>query len=207
VAKSTLYACYQPAQTYKRRKNIEQTNNHLVIIDIIAEKNYRLINLYRVFNTFSSINPFDKFKNQLKCIDASNCKNILVVGDFNLKEEKRYSNKYQCWKYFTELNELFDSMSLIQMVNFPTWHRLKNGNIRSSTKDHVYCYDRTLMHNLHSVTPYIGDHEIVIFSISEKIAIPDPSWRRNWKNYNPVTLNERLAEVYWQIEADSVQDW
>jgi hypothetical protein len=81
-------------------------DNHLVIIGIVAVKTYRLINVYRVFNTFSSISPFDKFKNQLECIEQAACNHLIIVGDFNLIEEMKYLHNYQCWKYFEELNSV-----------------------------------------------------------------------------------------------------
>ena len=193
--------------SYTRRQDLEQCNNHLVIIDIIADKTYRLINLYRVFNTFSLVNPFDKFKQQLACINVAQCKNMIVVGDFNLNEEMRYSYNYQCWKYFDELNSLFDTISLIQLVNFPTWHRSVSGSIKSSILDHVYSNDPTIIQNIHSITPHSGDHLIVVFNINEKVYIPEPRWKRNWKKYDVAILNDKLSQEDWQFEADSVQDY
>ena len=193
--------------SYKRRKDLEGSNNHIVIIDIFADKTYRIVNLYRVFNTFGPMSPFDKFKNQLTCISGSNCRNLIVAGDFNLNEEKRYSNDYQCWKYFEELNNTFDPMALIQLVDFPTWQRCINGQFKSSTIDHVYCNDSTLISNLHSVSPFIGDHLIITFCINEKLKLTEPSWRRNWKNYNTEALNDKLAQETWTFEADSLQDY
>ena len=102
---------------------------------------------------------------------------------------------------------MFDSMSLVQMVDFPTWHRSVNGSVKSSTLDHVYCNDITIIYNLHSITPYMGDHSIIIFSINEKVTLPEPAWRQNWKNYNPDMLNSRLAILDWDIEANNVQDF
>ena len=98
-------------------------------------------------------------------------------------------------------------MALIQLVDFPTWLRCINGVIKTSTLDHVYCNDSTLINNLHSITPLVGDHLIITFCINEKIKSPEPCWRRNWKNYNSETLNGRLAHENWIFEADSVQDY
>jgi hypothetical protein len=47
-------------------------------------------------------------------ISGANCTNLIVAGDFNLNEEKRYLNEYHCWKYFEELTSIFDPMGLIQ---------------------------------------------------------------------------------------------
>ena len=192
---------------YKRRMDLESNNNHIVIIDIMDSKTYRLINLYRVFNTFSQISPYDKFKHQLECIKKANCKNMIVVGDFNLNEDKRYSINYQCWKYFEQMNNLFDTMSLIQLVKFPTWIRHINGSIKSSTLDHIYTNDSTIILKINSLMPHLGDHLIITFLIDEKVVTPEPNWRRNWKNYDTRVLNEKLANENWQFEADSVQDY
>jgi hypothetical protein len=39
-----------------------------------------------------------------------------------------------------------------------------------------------LINNLHSTTTLVGDHQPVIFSLIDKVKLPDPTWRKNWKS-------------------------
>ena len=63
---------------------------------------------------------------------------IVILGDFNLNDEMRYSNDYSHKSYFDELNPVFNNLGLFQLVDFITWRRLVNGDWRTSILDHVY---------------------------------------------------------------------
>ena len=54
---------------------------------------------------------------------------IVILGDFNLNEEMKFSNTYSHKSYYDELNLAFDPMGLIQIVDFTTWSRLVNGRV------------------------------------------------------------------------------
>jgi exonuclease III len=79
---------------YKRREDLENENNHIVIIDVVAEKTYRIICLYRVFSTSNHVTPREKFNSQLKCISDSSVKNFIIMGDFNLDDSKKFEIDY-----------------------------------------------------------------------------------------------------------------
>ena len=53
---------------YVRKTDLEGVNNGLVIIDFKSLKNYRLINLYRVFNPQNGRTQTENFLNQLQLI-------------------------------------------------------------------------------------------------------------------------------------------
>ena len=61
-----------------------------------------------------------------------------MLGDFDLDEKKKYKNDYAYKSYYEFLNEYFDPLNLIQLVEFETWSRLVNGTWRSSVLDHIY---------------------------------------------------------------------
>ena len=60
---------------------------------------------------------------------------MMIIGDFNRNEEMKYRPDYSHKHYYEHLIEIFDPLSLIQMVKFKTWSRLVNGNWKSSILD------------------------------------------------------------------------
>jgi hypothetical protein len=74
---------------YTRRRDLEGTNNHLIIIDIMSTKTTRIINIYRPFNPRSGIHPRQFFISQLNLIKYAMTSNTVLMGDFNLDWSKK----------------------------------------------------------------------------------------------------------------------
>ena len=79
---------------YKRKRDIEGNDLGLVIIDLNGSNKYRIVNLYRSFNPPNNASQLSFFKSQLTVLESAlttskNCK-IIIAGDFNLDENKRY---------------------------------------------------------------------------------------------------------------------
>ena len=112
---------------YERRRDLEGSNNGIIIIDFHSHKQYRLVNLYRVFNPQNGRTQIENFQAQLDIIQNAmsndSNKNVLITGDFNLDDSKRYSLNYHNHNLFSKLHEKFDPLGLVQLVNFPTWER------------------------------------------------------------------------------------
>ena len=111
----------------------------MIIIDVKLKKLIRLIGLYRIFNPLGTMTQQNYFKIQLGLIkqateSAGNIR-VMIIGDFNLNEEMKYRPDYSHKHYYEDLIEIFDPLSLIQMVKFKTWSRLVNGNWKSSILD------------------------------------------------------------------------
>ena len=68
---------------YKRRRDLEKNNMHVVIIDIIGLEFLRVICVYRSFRPMD-MTPGVFFDSQLEIIKNSVCKNCYILGDFNL---------------------------------------------------------------------------------------------------------------------------
>ena len=108
----------------------------------------------------------------------------------------KYNNDYSHKSYYDELDEIFDQLGLVQMVEFETWRRSVNGIMRTSILDHVYTSDITLIENLKPVETIIGDHSLISMSLlNEKMAKPDISFRRNWSKYSKVKLMYELSRI------------
>ena len=73
---------------YVRRKELEELDNGVVIIDINVGIPYRLICIYRMFNSPNNFTQTEYFKIQLNIIKRStqnlNGREIVIIGDFNL---------------------------------------------------------------------------------------------------------------------------
>ena len=194
---------------YTRRSDIEGKNLGIVIIDLNGHEKFRIINVYRSFNP-PNMSQLEFFVAQLAVlkIASSFCKDrkLIIAGDFNLDENKRYSLENRTKSFFEQLNEFCEQLNLIQMVNFPTWRKIVNDVVRESVLDHIYVVDPFVIANMNSYKPLIGDHVMITFEISAKTEKTQPVMRRNWSNYNKNKLLDALASVNLDIETDTVQD-
>ena len=117
--------------------------------------------------------------------DQRGSKNIVILGDFNLNENMKFSNEYSHKSYYDELNDKFDPLGLIQLVEFETWRRLVNGQWRTSILDHVYTDDVTIITEIAPVDTIIGDHSMVTVILNNEEKMPSTiSYRRDWTKYS-----------------------
>jgi hypothetical protein len=111
------------------------------------------------------------------------CANIIILGDFNLDESKKFSVDYVHRNLFQDLNETLADFNLLQIVNFNTWLHLVNGTLKRSIFDHVYSSNVTNISNLNFHTLNFGDHFIVIFVIIMNKIPPITSIQSYWRQY------------------------
>ena len=194
---------------YTRRDDLESTDLSLCVIDINGPENYRLINCYRLFNPPNNQTQNEHFALQLeminKILNNPNGRKIIIAGDFNLDDDNRYSCNYRYRNLFEIQNAIFDNHHLIQIIEFSTWQRVINNVLKQSILDHVYVKDPTLVFNIYSIDPLIGDHKLVVFEVTH---IPQPAkviLKRNWQNYKTNDLLNELASANFDIYADDVQ--
>ena len=128
--KSRTAIAIQERIQYKRQYTLEGENTGIVIIDTYGQIEYRIINLYRSFNPPLNLTPRQFFEQQLDIIRNSiNSKGnrvLILAGDFNLDDSKRYALDYRHRSLFEPLNTLCDNHNLIQMLEEATWHRIIN---------------------------------------------------------------------------------
>ena len=196
--------------SYTRRKELEGINNHIIVVDLDLKEKYRLINIYRTFAPQGGVSPSDKFDVQINLISSavvdSPNRIPLIVGDFNLDYNKIFNSEYQHKLLYQKLTNTFENLNLIQLVEFNTWSRLINGILKTSTLDHVYTNDHTIINHLSSFKPEIGDHNCVIFSINDTMMIPPPILKRDWRRYSKNLLEQKLSQCKFETGIDSVQE-
>ena len=74
---------------YVRRFDLEGRDLHLIVIDVRANKNLRIITIYRSFNPQDGQHPRTFFNNQLEHLKAAINSSTILLGDFNLDLKKR----------------------------------------------------------------------------------------------------------------------
>ena len=71
------------------------------------------------------------FKNQIQQLKLANAnlgdRKPIIIGHFNLNEERKYDHEYSHKAYYELLIEAFDPLELIQVNDFNTWTRNVNG--------------------------------------------------------------------------------
>ena len=84
---------------YTRRNDLEDEDLGLMVIDVNSARNFRIVNVYRQFNPPNNITQKDHFELQLQKINNLcnnlNGRKILIAGDFNLDDSKRYAIDYR----------------------------------------------------------------------------------------------------------------
>ena len=184
---------------YERKRNLEEINTNLVIIDINGDIEYRVVNIYRSFAPERDATPTDNFINQLRLInnaitDSPNRTHI-IMGDFNLDFNKIYINSYPFSHLFNHLLATFDPLGLQQLVNFETWHRFVNGEKRFSIIDHIYTDHPEQISNLMSTLTDIGDHMLISCEIIASKSPKKVIMKRDWRNYSKDKLIMKLKKL------------
>ena len=97
--------------------------------------------------------------------------------------------------------------NLVQVVDFVTWSRLVGVTLRSSTLNHIYVKDPTVLKDIDSIKPIFGDHSLVMFNVHGVKIKPPPVKMRDWRRYSKDILNFELSKIDWSIGVDDVQQF
>ena len=191
---------------YKRMANLEGINNHLVIIDVEVNTNEsrRVINIYRSFNPHE-VSPATSFLNQLNVCGDSFNKNTVLIGDFNLNENKKHDVNYPHAGLYDMLDEKLGHLNVVQLVTFDTWSRMVGTRFQSSLLDHIYVVRPDIVQNITHKRPCFGDHELVMATIDGRKMSQTSTLRRDWRKYSKELLQDKLKSVNWLNEETTVQ--
>ena len=64
---------------------------------------------------------------------------------------------------------------------------------KESILNHIYIKDMTIVLNMYTAKPEIGDHKLIIVQINESPFTTTTQIKHNWKNYSVNSLNESLG--------------
>ena len=91
---------------YTRREDLEGIDLSICVIDVNGTINYRIVNFYHLFNPPNNLNQSQHFQEQLTKISGMfndlGERKILIGGDFNLDDSKRYAPDYR-YKHLFDL--------------------------------------------------------------------------------------------------------
>ena len=192
---------------YKRRNDLEKPNLHLIILDIQASPQVRIITLYRTFRPQDASSPREHFHNQLHLINEATTNHTVLLGDMNLDENKRYAIDYNQAALFRDFDEILGHHQYTQHVTEATWERVIENQVKNSIIDHIYCTNSTSVEKVTYVDTTYGDHKLVILKIMDETKVERIAMqRRNWRNYSPELLTEVLQKVEWQTGIENIQE-
>ena len=193
--------------SYKRRIDLEKENMHIVILDVEISPPVRIITIYRTFNPQGGNTPRENFREQLNIINNATTASTILLGDFNLDENKRHLVDYNQRQLFQDLEELIGHHQYVQHVKEATWERVIQDQVKNSVLDHIYCTDNTIVDSVLYKDTIYGDHKMVILCTSNELIERDfKIRRRNWKTYSVDVLIQSLNHVRWGTDIDSVQE-
>ena len=193
--------------SYKRRIDLEKENMHIVILDVEISPPVRIITIYRTFNPQIQCTPRENFREQLNIINNATTTSTILLGDFNLDENKRHLVDYNQKQLFQDLEELIGHHQYVQHVKEPMWERVIQGNVKNSILDHIYFTDSTIVGDVLYRDTIYGDHKMVILSTTNELTERDYKIRRrNWRAYSVDALIQNLNQVRWETDIDSTQE-
>jgi hypothetical protein len=109
---------------------------------------------------------------------------------------------------FTQLDELENEMNLSQLINFNTWRRIVNGEMRTSLLDHVYENIHGLVENITPISTSTSDHTPLWIEVAIKICHKvETKIIRDWSAYSKERLLDLLSKERWDIGCNDVQDF
>lgn len=192
---------------YIRRFELEVPDHGLVIIDLLLRPQVRIITIYRQFTNPLGETQYQFFLNQLKCIEDNITTNTVLCGDFNLNFKMQHNENYSQRALYNELNSVLNRTDLTQIVRDCTWSRVVNNQLRESLLDHIYVTSRINHSQCENTKQVFGDHSLVAVEIRINQIKEEPVFKRDWKNYSTDRLHQKLSQIDWNIDLESVQEF
>ena len=124
---------------------------------------------------------------------------IIVLGDFNCDTSSKNNDKNT-----SSLNEIFDSMSMVQHISKPTRIDLKTH--KSTTIDHVWNNPEMQMIEEAGTIEGISDHVgiYVKTNITREKPVPNKIRFRSYRNYSPEKFNIDLNLALTNTELENL---
>ncbi len=193
--------------SYKRRVDLEGENHHIIILDVESSPPVRILTIYRTFNPQCGCTPRENFREQLNTISNATTTSTILLGDFNLDENKQHLANYNQRLLFQDLEELIGHHHYVQHVREATWERVIQEQVKNSILHHIYCTDSTILNSILYNDTIYGDHKMVILCTSNELIEKDfKIQRRNWKTYSAEDLIQNLNQVKWKTNIEGIQE-
>ena len=192
---------------YRRHDGLEKSNAHIILITC---QDLGIASLYRTYKLTEHDSHQIAFEEQMDVLSSffAKHKNYMVLGDFNLDENKRDDNSYHLARLYSKWKTFEDDQQLVQLVNFNTWCRQIQGQIQQSCLDHVYTNCVDVVEEIDELSISISDHTPVMVRLAiSKQQYSKKMWIRQWQNYSKEELLLQLGEQDWNITCTEVDDY
>ena len=176
---------------WQRRTDLERENIENIWVEIFLTntKNFLISTTYRPpdGSKYLSKSFNDDINDCLKNATLES-KEIILLGDFNINYKKRNEHR--------ELKMIFQSQWLLQLVKNDT--RVTKDT--STLIDLIFTNTPSSFITCDVIPTHISDHHMVacIRKKNHQKCTPRVTTSREYKNYNPLKLNEYFAEVDWK---------
>jgi hypothetical protein len=194
---------------YKRRKDLEMKNGHIVVLDLSLGITLRVVNIYRSFKP-KDASEIDFFEHQISCLESLITEHVIIMGDFNIDLHRTSYQNFNWTRCKNNLLSFAEEQILTQIVTEPTWYRPHNDTIKHSLLDHIYRTNNIVATTPeHSDTVY-SDHQLIMTSITvtktTNKQTDEQVWTRNWHCYSNEKLRTRLLQENWSNSYNKAQD-
>ena len=195
---------------YSRRHDLEKTESHVILISL-PKKGLGIASIYRTYKLTHKPSHAAALGEQISIIKsfAAAQRDVIITGDLNLDYNNQADPGYHLRGLYDMWLSLEEDCQLVQCVDFTTWSRTCQGQLKQSILDHVLTNNVSLVESVEDGNAPFSDHIPVIATLDvrkeEKRKLKH--WRRNWKNYSPQLLADRLSRVNWNIKCSEVQDY
>ena len=196
---------------YMRKSQMEERDAHIILLEVkTGSGSLNLVAMYRTYKLTAHENHALALNEQMEIIRtfSQGDKKLLIVGDMNLDAKRKADPSYNLHRLYSAWDELENDLHLKQFVKVTTWMRIVEGRVRSSTLDHVYTNDSSLINQVKTLSVSSGDHmPVMAIMNTEYNFIPKKMKIRNWKNYTKENLEIRLGGEDWDIQWLTAQDY
>jgi len=196
---------------YVRKSQMEKKDAHIILLEVkTGSGSLNLVAMYRTYKLTAHENHALALNEQMEIIRtfSQGDKKLLIVGDMNLDAKRKADPSYNLHRLYSAWDELENDLHLKQFVKVTTWMRIVEGRVRSSTLDHVYTNDSSLINQVKTLSVSSGDHmPVMAIMNTEYNFIPKKMKIRNWKNYTKENLEIRLGGEDWDIQWLTAQDY
>ena len=195
---------------YSRRRDLEKTESHIILISL-PKMGFGIASIYRTYKLTHKPSHAAALEEQMSIIKsfAAIQRDLIIAGDLNLDYNKRADPGYHLRGLYDMWLSLEDDCQLVQCVDFTTWSRTCQGQLKQSILDHVLTNNVSLVESIEEGNAPFSDHIPVIatLDVRREEKRKQGHWIRNWKNYSPELLTDRLSRVNWNIDCSEVQDY
>ena len=138
---------------YSRRHDLEKAESHVILISL-PKRGFGIASIYRTYKLTHKPSHAAALGEQMSIIKsfAAVQRDVIITGDLNLDYNKRAEPGYHLRALYDMWMSLEDDCQLVQCVDFATWSRTCQGQLKQSILDHVLTNNISLIESIEEAT-------------------------------------------------------